>query len=90
MKHKQKRLEYTRQYQTMNAKVWRKVVFSDEKNFNLDGLDGFQKYWPAKKFPEEDYSKDLGRRGSLTSMIWWPSHLQEDFKYNFSVVVKKQ
>ena len=41
MKHKEKRLEYVRQYQTMSAKEWRKVVFSDENIFNLDGQDGF-------------------------------------------------
>ena len=43
-KHKKKQLEYSRQYQTMSAKEWQKVVFSDEKKFNLDGRDGFQKY----------------------------------------------
>ena len=43
MKHKEKQLEYTRQYQTMSAKERRKVVFSDENKFNLDGPDGFQK-----------------------------------------------
>ena len=51
MKHKEKRLEYARQYQTMIAKGWLKVVFSDEKKFNLDCPDGFLKHWHAKKFP---------------------------------------
>ena len=43
MKHREKRLQYARQDQTMSAKEWRKVVFSDEKKFNLDGSDEFQK-----------------------------------------------
>ena len=55
MKHEEKRLEYNRQYQTMSAKEWRKV-FSDEKKFNLDGTDSFQKYWHAIQYGivEED------------------------------------
>ena len=56
MNLKEKRLEYVRQYQTMSAKEWRKFVFTGEKKFNLDGPDGFQKYWHAKRFPEENYS----------------------------------
>ena len=48
MKHKEKRLEYAQQYQTMRAKKKEKVVFSDKKKFNLDSPDGFKKYWHAK------------------------------------------
>ena len=40
MKHTEKRLEYA-QYQTMTAKEWRNVVFSNEKKFNLHSLNGF-------------------------------------------------
>ena len=65
MKHKEKRLEYARQYEIMRAKEWRKVVFSDEKKFNLDGPDGFQKYWHAKIFLEENYSTRHSRGGYL-------------------------
>ena len=54
MKHKEKRLEYTRQYQTTSVKEWRKVLLLDEKKFNLDGSNGFQKYWRTKNFPEEN------------------------------------
>ena len=53
MKHKEKQLEYARQYQTMSVKELQKVVFSGEKKFNLDGPNGFFKYLLAKKFPEK-------------------------------------
>ena len=68
MKHKEKQLEYARQYQTMSAREWRNVVSSDEKKFVLNGLDGFQRYWHAQNFPKENYSARHSRRGSL--MIW--------------------
>ena len=61
-------------------KEWRKVAFLDEKKFNLEGPDGFQKYWPAKNFQEENYST----RHSGFLMIWgqgfWPS---ENLKLQF-------
>ena len=59
MKHKEKRLEYARQYQSMSAKEWRKIVFSDEKKFNLNVPDGFQEYWHARKFPERITQQDI-------------------------------
>ena len=43
----------------MSTKEWGKVVFLGEKKFNLDRPDGFQKYWHAKDFPKENYSKGI-------------------------------
>ena len=68
MKHKEKQLEYVHQYQTVRAKEWRKVVFSDKKKFILDGSDGFCKYWHAKAFPKENYSRHNGG-GSLMVVV---------------------
>ncbi len=51
----------------MSVREWWKIVFLDEK-FYLDGLDGFQKYWHAKIFLEENYSRMHSGGGSL--MIW--------------------
>ena len=64
MKHKEKRLEYASQYQSMSAKEWRKVFFSDEKKFNLDG----QEILARNNFSEENNSTRHCGEGSL--MIW--------------------
>ena len=82
MKHKEKQLEYARQYQTMSAKEWWKVVFSDKKKFNLDNIDGFQKYWHAKIF-----LKRITQQGIVEEDHLWfeePSHHQENVNYNLS------
>ena len=49
----------------MRAKEWRDVFFSDLKKLNLDGPDGFQKYWRTKKVLEENYSTRHSGGGSL-------------------------
>ena len=54
MVHKEKRLEYARQYQTMSAKKRRKVVLLDVKKFNLDSPDGFQMFWHEKNFSRRE------------------------------------
>ena len=59
MKHKEKRLEYTHQYQTMSAKEWRRVVFSDEKKFNFDGPDGTQKIFQMRITQQGIVEEDL-------------------------------
>ena len=56
-----------------------KSCFLDKKKFILDESNGFQKYWHAKNFPEENYSTRHSGGGSL--MIWWgggSSQLQEN------------
>ena len=50
MKYKEKILEYARQYQTIGVKEWRKVVFSNENIFNLDGPNVFRSTGPQKIF----------------------------------------
>ena len=72
MKHKEKRLEYARQYQTMSSKEWQKVVFSEGKKFNSNGPDDFQKYWHAKKITQQGIMKE--------DLLWSgePSYLQEN------------
>lgn len=42
--HKDKRLKWARKKMTWN-KEWEKVIWTDEKKFNLDGPDGFNYYW---------------------------------------------
>ena len=89
MNHKEKQLEYAHQYQTMSAKEWWKVVFSDKKKFNLDSPGSFQEFWLIKKFPEENYSTGIGGGRSLMIWGWGDSHLQENLDYNLSGVDKK-
>ena len=47
---------------------WAKVLFSDEKKWNLDGSDGYQYFWADKRVPEDYYSKRQQGGGSL--MVW--------------------
>ena len=65
--HKEKRLKWARFHMTWEDK-WAKVIFSDEKKFNLDGPDGLKYYWhDLRKEPRTFFSRTFGG-GSL--MIW--------------------
>jgi transposase len=65
--HKAKRLEWARAHMTWD-KEWEKVVWSDEKKFNLDGPDGFNYYWhDLRKEKIFSFKRNMGG-GSV--MVW--------------------
>lgn len=47
---------------------WRKVIFSDEKKFNLDGPDGFAYYWHDLRTEKKIFTKRQSGGGSV--MVW--------------------
>ncbi|CAF4559694.1 unnamed protein product, partial [Rotaria magnacalcarata] len=65
--HKDLRLSWTKDHMIWNNE-WHKVVWSDEKKFNLDGPDGFSYYWHDLRKEEEIFSTRPLGGGSV--MIW--------------------
>ncbi|VDP48585.1 unnamed protein product, partial [Heligmosomoides polygyrus] len=63
--HKPARLNFARAH--MSTK-WKKVVFSDEKKWNLDGPDGYRHYWRDLRKEERVFSRRNFGGGSL--MVW--------------------
>ncbi|KAG3246391.1 hypothetical protein PI124_g8888 [Phytophthora idaei] len=47
---------------------WGRVIFSDDKKFNLDGPDGLQYYWHDLRCEKETYFSRQNGRGSV--MAW--------------------
>lgn len=54
--------------QLLDSNTWNKVIFSDEKKFNLDGPDGFRYYWHDLRKEEKIHSKRQFGGGSI--MVW--------------------
>lgn len=50
------------------TKEWHKIIFSDEKKFNLDGPDGFAYYWHDLRKENRVFSTRQSGGGSV--MVW--------------------
>uniref|UniRef100_A0A914E2I8 Transposase n=1 Tax=Acrobeloides nanus TaxID=290746 RepID=A0A914E2I8_9BILA len=63
--HKRRRLEWVRQ--NMNHD-WSKMIWSDEKKFNLDGPDGYRYYWHDLRKEKRYFSRRVHGGGGV--MVW--------------------
>ena len=66
--HKTKRLEYATKNLSKGEQFWQSIVFSNEKNFNLDAPDGLAYYWHDLN-KEKKFFSTRGRGGG-SLMIW--------------------
>ena len=66
--HKVARVEWARYHLHRNPKMWRNVIWSAEKKFDLDGPDGISHYWADSRLPRKVLSSRQNGGGSL--MIW--------------------
>lgn len=61
-------MKFAETYIFKNDDFWRRVIFSDEKKFNLDGPDGYAYYFHDLRKEEKFLSRRQMGGGSL--MIW--------------------
>ncbi|CAH2092976.1 unnamed protein product [Euphydryas editha] len=66
-KHKLVRLQFAKDHVQWKKK-WRKVIFTDEKKFNLDGPDGFNYYFHGLRKENSILSRRQAGGGSV--IIW--------------------
>ena len=67
-KQKKKRVDWVKKKVVWTKEKWETVVFSDEKNFNLDGPNGSQCYWYDLKKEKQLFSKRIFGGGSVK--VW--------------------
>lgn len=65
--HIEKRKKFGQEHMTWNLE-WRKVSWSDEKKFNLDGPDGLRYYWHDLRKDQQILSKRAMGGGGV--MVW--------------------
>lgn len=67
-RHLAARVLWANVHVTWDIGEWNKVVWSDEKKFNLDGPDGCSYYWHDRRLPRKIFSKRHTGGGSIT--VW--------------------
>ncbi|ETN04004.1 hypothetical protein PPTG_23679 [Phytophthora nicotianae INRA-310] len=66
--HKAHRLDWSKTMVVMPQEGWQRIIFSDEKKFNLDGPDGLRNYWrDIRRDPRTTVRRQNGG-GSV--MVW--------------------
>lgn len=66
-RHKVARLQFANKYKFWDEE-WKKIIFSDEKKFNLDGPDGYRYYYRDTRAPKKVHVSRNFHGGSL--MVW--------------------
>src|SRR5262249_442944 len=67
-RHKDRRMNFAMRHISWTTE-WAKVIFSDEKKFNLDGPDGIRSYWHDLR----DKPQVMSKRGFVGgSVMVWP------------------
>lgn len=65
--HKDARLEFAMSHLSW-ANQWKKIIFSDEKKFTLDGPDGYRRYWHDNRKKQEISLHRNFQGGNI--MVW--------------------
>jgi len=66
--HIKNRLQFAKD-NVQNGEKWKKIIFCDEKKFNLDGPDGYRYFWSdLHKEDEKYFSKNIHNKQSI--MVW--------------------
>ena len=65
--HIENRLNWAKTHMSWTEE-WHKIIFSDEKKFNLDGPDGLKYYWHDLRKEPKWFSKQAAGGGSV--MVW--------------------
>lgn len=66
--HKKNRLKWAKEMLHFGSTYWKRIIFSDEKKFNLDGPDGMQHYWHDIRNEPEVFSKRV--QGGASVIVW--------------------